>query len=63
MNMKKKTGDNHGELSQVTQMQIADFVERFHRPGDEAAEVKTFTNDVDCGTFTKDIEQCLHLIS
>ena len=25
---------------QVTQMQIADFVERFSRPGDEAAEVR-----------------------
>ena len=27
-------------MSQVTQMQIADFVERFSRPGEEAAEVR-----------------------
>ena len=37
-------------LFQVTQMQIADFVERFTRPGDETAEVRlnalvTYTNN------------------
>lgn len=31
---------DQGHHRQVTQMQIADFVERFHRPGDEAAEIR-----------------------
>jgi len=31
---------DQGHHRQVTQMQIADFVERFSRPGDEAAEIR-----------------------